>query len=146
MSQALHTMTNGERHSGTPIVFHSQGFFMQISIRSTLIAVGCFAGLGVSALPAHALGCVSGAAAGAVAGHVAGGHAVIGAATGCFVGHELAVKRDREAEANKLIAHYETAPEGSAERAKDLAGIDKLARKNVPIAVKWVEEHHVNSQ
>ena len=104
------------------------------------------AGLGLTTLPAHAVGCLSGATAGAVAGHVAGGHAVMGAAAGCFVGHELAVKQDREAEANKLIAHYDTTPEGSPERAKDLAGIDKLARKNVPVAVKWVHEHEINSQ
>ena len=104
------------------------------------------AGWCATATSAHAVGCVSGAAAGAVAGHVAGGHAVAGAAAGCFVGHELAVKKEREEEANKLIAHYETAPEGSAERAKDLAGIDRLARKDVPVAVKWVQEHNVKSQ
>ena len=114
-------------------------------LRSAVIAAGSFAALGFAAFPAHAIGCLSGATAGAVAGHVAGGHAVMGAAAGCVVGHELAVKKDREAEANKLIAHYETAPEGSPERAKDLAGIDKLARKNVPIAVKWVQEHNITS-
>ena len=70
---------------------------------------------------------------------------------GCLAGLGLTtlpahVKQDREAEANKLIAHYDTTPEGSPERAKDLAGIDKLARKNVPVAVKWVHEHEINSQ
>jgi len=119
---------------------------MKKFVQSAVLAASCMAGLGLCASPAYALGCLSGATAGAVAGHVAGGHAVMGAAAGCLVGHELAVKRDREAEANKLIAHYETAPEGSAERSKDLAGIDKLARKNVPIAVQWVQEHSVQSQ
>lgn len=118
---------------------------MKKYVRSAVLAAGCLTALGFSASPAYALGCISGATAGAVAGHVAGGHAVVGAAAGCLVGHELAVKRDREAEANKLIAHYETTPEGSAERSKDLAGIDKLARKNVPVAVKWVQEHDIHS-
>jgi len=36
--------------------------------------------------PAHALGCLSGAAAGALAGHMAG-HGVLGAVTGCVAGH-----------------------------------------------------------
>ena len=119
---------------------------MTHTARFSILLVGGIAALGFTALPAHAVGCLSGGAAGAVAGHVAGGHAVLGAAAGCLVGHELAVKKDREAEANKLIADYETSPEGSAERSKDLAGIDKLARKNVPIAVKWVQEHNVNSR
>jgi hypothetical protein len=115
-------------------------------VRYPAAVAGCFLALGISASPAHAVGCLSGAAAGAVAGHVAGGHAVIGAAGGCVVGHELAVKKEREAEANKLIAEYETLPEGSPQRAKDLAGIDRLARKDVPVAVKWVQAHEVNSK
>ena len=107
---------------------------------------GSFVVLAIAAAPAHAVGCLSGAAVGAVAGHAAGGHAVIGAAGGCVVGHELAVKKEREAEANKLIADYETQPEGSPQRAKDLAGIDRLARKDVPVAVKWVQQHEVNAK
>jgi hypothetical protein len=114
--------------------------------RFNLIVAGSVAAFGLTAPPAHAIGCLSGATAGAVAGHVAGGHAVIGAAGGCIIGHELAVKQAREAEANKLIADYETAPEGSAARAKDLAGIDRLARKNVPVADKWVQQHNISSQ
>ncbi len=118
---------------------------MTKSIRSALLIAGSFAALAATALPAHAVGCLSGAAAGAVAGHVAGGHAVIGAAGGCVVGHELAVKKEREAEANKLIADYETAPEGSPQRARDLAGISRLSRKDVPVAVKWIQQHNVNT-
>jgi hypothetical protein len=34
---------------------------------------------------------------------------------------------------------------GSAACIKKLAGIDKLARKNVPIAVQWVQEHGIHS-
>ncbi|HEX4180906.1 MAG TPA: hypothetical protein VHY32_08950 [Caulobacteraceae bacterium] len=45
-------------------------------------------------------GCVGGAVVGGVAGHFAHHHALLGAAAGCVVGHELAVhkKRQREAE------------------------------------------------
>lgn len=117
---------------------------MSTFVRSVAIVAGGFAALVFIASPAHAVGCLSGAAAGAVAGHVAGGHAVVGAAGGCFVGHELAVKQQHEAEANKLIADYDTAPEGSPQRAKDVAGISRLARKDVPIAVKWIHDHGVN--
>ncbi len=113
--------------------------------RFAVVAASGFAALAITAPPAHAVGCVSGAAAGAVAGHVAGGHAVIGAAGGCIVGHELAVKKEREAEANKLIADYETSPEGSPQRARDMAGISRLSRKDVPVAVKWIQEHNVNT-
>ena len=102
--------------------------------------------MALTASPAHAVGCLSGATAGAVAGHLAGGHAVIGAAGGCVVGHELAVKKERETEANRLIADYETAPEGSTQRVKDVAGISRLARKDVPIAVKWIHEHNVSAK
>ncbi len=118
---------------------------MTTLFRPTVFIAGGFVALAFVALPAHAVGCISGAAAGAVAGHVAGGHAVLGAAGGCVVGHELAVKKNREAEANKLIADYETAPEGSAQRSKDLAGISRLARKEVPVAQKWMQVHNINS-
>jgi hypothetical protein len=113
---------------------------------TTSSVAGCFVALLVMASPAHAVGCMSGAAAGAVAGHVAGGHAVIGAAGGCFVGHRLAVNKDNEARANKLIADYDTQVEGSPQRAKDLAGIDKLAQKRVPVALKWQQAHAVAKQ
>lgn len=43
----------------------------------------------LSAPPAHAVGCLSGAVAGGVAGHYAGHHAVIGAVGGCIAGHHL---------------------------------------------------------
>ena len=119
---------------------------MMTFFRSVLVPACGFAALGMMTLPAHAIGCVSGAAAGAVAGHVAGGQAVIGAAGGCIVGHELAVRKNREAEADKLIADYETAPEGGAQRAKDLAGISRLSRKDTPVAVKWMQEHDIKSR
>jgi hypothetical protein len=51
----------------------------------------------VSAIPAQAAGCVSGAAVGGVAGHVAGHHGVLGAAAGCAVGHHQAKKNDAAA-------------------------------------------------
>jgi hypothetical protein len=37
--------------------------------------------------PAHAIGCLSGAAAGSLAGHMAG-HGVLGAIGGCIAGHQ----------------------------------------------------------
>ncbi|MEO8373963.1 MAG: hypothetical protein ABI471_01970, partial [Sphingomonas bacterium] len=46
-----------------------------------------------TASPALAKGCLKGAAVGAVAGHYVGkGHAVIGAAAGCWIGHHRAAK------------------------------------------------------
>ncbi len=115
-------------------------------ILRSLTVTAAFGTLGLAAVPAHAVGCLSGAAAGAVAGHVAGHHAVIGALGGCFVGHELAVKKKREAQANQLIADYDTAPTGSSRRAHDLAGIDKLAREHVTVAQKWEAQHGVHPQ
>lgn len=55
---------------------------------------------------------------------------------------------DLAPEANKLIADYDTAPADSPRRAHDLAGIDKLARDHVPVALKWEQEqeHNVNAQ
>jgi hypothetical protein len=119
---------------------------MATLLSSPLVLASCLAALVTMSPAAHAVGCVSGAAAGAVAGHVAGGHAVVGAAGGCIVGHELAVRKEREAEANKLIADYEVAPEGSPQRAKDLAGISRLSRKDTPTAVKWMQDHQINSR
>lgn len=119
---------------------------MTLFVRSTLLAASGFTALLIAAAPAHAVGCISGAAAGAVAGHVAGGHAVVGAAGGCIVGHELAVKKDREVEANKLIADYEAAPEGSTQRSKDAAAISRLSRKGVPAAQTWMQGHGISSQ
>jgi len=46
-------------------------------------------------------GCVGGAVVGGVAGHIAHHHALAGAAVGCVVGHELAVKKKREREAQR---------------------------------------------
>ncbi len=40
-------------------------------------------------------GCLTGAVVGGVAGHVAGHHALLGAAAGCVVGHEMAVHKRR---------------------------------------------------
>jgi hypothetical protein len=42
--------------------------------------------------PAHAAGCLKGAAVGGVVGHLAGHHAVLGAGAGCVVGHHEAAK------------------------------------------------------
>ncbi len=56
--------------------------------------------LSVTASPVFAKGCLKGAAVGAVAGHYVGkGHAVLGAAAGCWYGHHLAAKAARNAKA-----------------------------------------------
>ena len=60
----------------------------------------CFVlSLSVVGAPAHAKGCVSGAAVGGVAGHVAGHHAVIGAVAGCAINHHRNKVKDKEAAA-----------------------------------------------
>ena len=112
-----------------------------ISSKHLLFFMFGLAALTLTTAPAHAVGCLSGAAAGAVAGHVAGHHAVIGAAGGCMLGHHLAVKKKEETEANALIADYATAGEDPARQAKDAVGIEKLAKKKIPVAVKWEQEH-----
>jgi hypothetical protein len=114
---------------------------MMKNIKTLISVTLSAAALGLVASPAHAIGCLSGAAGGAVAGHIAGHHAVIGAIGGCFVGHELAVKKKEGVEADKLIADYDTAQNEPARQAKDAVGIEKLAHKKVPVAVKWEQEH-----
>jgi hypothetical protein len=44
---------------------------------------------------ADAKGCIKGAVVGGVAGHYAGHHGLIGAATGCVIGHHEAKERAR---------------------------------------------------
>ncbi len=56
-------------------------------MRKTLFAVAALFSLGTTIPPAHAIGCLSGAAAGALAGHMAG-HGVLGAIGGCIAGHQ----------------------------------------------------------
>jgi hypothetical protein len=46
--------------------------------------------------PAHAAGCLKGAAVGGVVGHVAGHHGVLGAGAGCVIGHHEATKHAKE--------------------------------------------------
>lgn len=112
----------------------------------TILVTAFTAAITTAGSSAYAVGCISGGAAGAVAGHVAGHHAVIGAAAGCIIGHHLAVKKKEEAQANKWIADYDTAPAGSPQQSKDAAEIAKLAHKKVPVAVKWEQAHGAASQ
>ena len=56
-------------------------------MRITIFAGVLLLGFGAAAPPAHALGCLGGAAAGALAGHMAG-HGVLGAVGGCVAAHE----------------------------------------------------------
>lgn len=63
----------------------------------TLVALPLLA---MSASPVLAKGCIRGAAAGGVGGHFVGkGHAVLGAAAGCAVGHHRAKVAARKAAA-----------------------------------------------
>ena len=58
--------------------------------------------------PAFAKGCIRGAAAGAVAGHYVGkGHAVLGAAGGCFAAHHYYAK---QAAAKRAAQRAQTQP------------------------------------
>lgn len=61
-----------------------------------IVAAIILVGFAVSAVPAQAAGCLSGAAVGGVAGHVAGHHGLLGAAAGCAVGHHQAKRQARE--------------------------------------------------
>jgi hypothetical protein len=56
-------------------------------MRTAIFSAVVLLGSGAAMSPAHALGCLSGAAAGALAGHMAG-HGVLGAVGGCVAGHE----------------------------------------------------------
>lgn len=72
-----------------------------MKIKAALIAVAAIGAL--SAPPAHAIGCLTGAAAGAVAGHYAGHHAVLGAVGGCIAGHHL--RKEQERKRREQLAH-----------------------------------------
>ena len=65
-------------------------FMLLPAATAFLIAAGWVAS------PAHAAGCLKGAAVGGVAGHVAGHHGVLGAGAGCIIGHHEASKHAKE--------------------------------------------------
>lgn len=82
---------NGTRGGRALVLRHRDA--MESVMKKTLIAsAACFALFG----PAHAEGCLKGAAVGGVVGHVAGHHAVIGGAAGCAVGAHHAKKKEEE--------------------------------------------------
>ena len=81
-----------------------------------LIVAGLLA-VAVIPMPAHAIGCASGAVVGGVAGHFAGHHGLLGAAAGCAVGHHEAVKRDRERSAGQA-ADQRQREQADLERAR----------------------------
>ena len=69
------------------------------AIRSAATALMIAAGVALAG-PASAAGCLKGAAVGGVGGHFVGkGHAVLGAAAGCAVGHHRAKVAARQAAA-----------------------------------------------
>jgi hypothetical protein len=67
---------------------------MKFMLLSTALAFSIAAGW--VAAPAHAAGCLKGAAVGGVAGHLAGHHSVLGAGAGCVIGHHEATKHAKE--------------------------------------------------
>jgi hypothetical protein len=64
----------------------------------------------VSFPPAHAAGCLKGAAAGGVAGHLAGHHGGLGAGAGCIIGHHEANKNARQKQTPNEGSGSSTAP------------------------------------
>ncbi|HEY3800517.1 MAG TPA: hypothetical protein VGL58_19365 [Caulobacteraceae bacterium] len=67
-------------------------------MKTAVASLAAITALSLAAPQANA-GCVTGAIVGGVAGHIAHHHALAGAAVGCIVGHELALKKKREHEA-----------------------------------------------
>ena len=60
------------------------------------------AALALTSIPADAKGCIKGAIVGGIAGHYAHHHGLIGAATGCLVGHHMAKKHQQELREQEL--------------------------------------------
>jgi hypothetical protein len=73
-------------------------------MRTSILAAVMVLSLGAATPPAHALGCLSGAAAGALAGHMAG-HGVLGAVGGCVAGHEWHKHQLREQDLQSPAAY-----------------------------------------
>jgi hypothetical protein len=65
--------------------------------RTSTLALAAFAILlAFNAAPAHAAGCLEGAAVGGAAGHLMGHHTVLGAGAGCLIGRHEANKAARD--------------------------------------------------
>jgi len=65
--------------------------------RTSMLAPAAFAILlAFNAAPAHAAGCLEGAAVGGAAGHLMGHHTVLGAGAGCLIGRHEANKAARD--------------------------------------------------
>jgi outer membrane lipoprotein SlyB len=61
-----------------------------------IVLTACIISMAIAG-EANAAGCLKGAAAGGVAGHFVGnGHAAVGAAGGCAVGHHMAAKKAKQ--------------------------------------------------
>jgi hypothetical protein len=65
----------------------------------------------ITAAPADAKGCIKGAVVGGIAGHAAH-HGLLGAVTGCIVGHHLAKRHENEGTASP--ADQDSAPAAAA--------------------------------
>jgi len=69
------------------------GYSMKVKLLMLAVALSSVS----FAAQVQAAGCLKGAVVGGVAGHYVGkGHAVLGAAGGCIVGHHMAAKKAKE--------------------------------------------------
>jgi hypothetical protein len=83
-------------------------------MNSKALVVGILAAVAGIAGEANAAGCLKGAAVGGVGGHFVGkGHAVVGAAGGCIVGHDMAAKKAKEDAAARAQAQQQAAQQPS---------------------------------
>src|SRR5882672_10675991 len=90
-------------------LFHCSILGREMKIKASMFAAAVLAV--ATAGQAQAAGCLKGAAVGGVGGHFVGkGHAVVGAAGGCLVGHHMASKKAKE----DVAAQAQTQPAAQA--------------------------------
>jgi outer membrane lipoprotein SlyB len=83
------------------------GYSMKVKLAMLALALATVS----FAAQVQAAGCLKGAVVGGVAGHYVGkGHAVLGAAGGCIVGHHIAAKKAKEVAVAR--EHAQQAPSG----------------------------------
>ncbi len=83
------------------------GYSMKVKLAMLVLALATVS----FAAQVQAAGCLKGAVVGGVAGHYVGkGHAVLGAAGGCIVGHHMAAKKAKEDALAR--EHAQQAPSG----------------------------------
>jgi hypothetical protein len=92
-ADGAHCPHGRERKRGLPIRLGE----MELAPMRVILIVGAVT-LALAGTPNHtdAKGCIRGAVAGGVTGHFAGHHSLLGAASGCAIGHHEAAKNARE--------------------------------------------------